>query len=348
MVAIFAAAWFFLIPGVMVALDVARTGPSAAISPAAWRLHHALAPRYEEWARARLSSGRAEHLSTRDIAGTEWPLFGSVFYLQALEALQQAWLKDPSLAPVAPAVEARGAIDAAAELVTDPGQAAWVKKHWGPRYLDEEDAFYRLLIISAITSQARLTGHSDHLALLRTQVDSLADELGRSQTGLLDDYPTQCYPADVLAAVFAIQEADSVLGTDHAAFVKQARRAFQEPALDGLGLVPYMSYARTGLPRGVSRGCGNSYVSVRAPPLWPDLASDWYLRYRESSCRRAGAPSGFVSFRAGSVGVTGTWTSTPGRSWRDMASPPRRSESARRGRTATSRTPGRSRWRCSW
>ena len=86
---------------------------SAGMPKSAWELHRTLSPQIERWASARLASKRAVELSTNDISGTEWPLFGSVFYLWATESLQQAWEKDHSLSPVAPNVYARGAITAA-------------------------------------------------------------------------------------------------------------------------------------------------------------------------------------------------------------------------------------------
>ena len=52
-------------------------------------------------------------MSIYDISGTEWPIFGTVFYLWATESLQEAWEKDPALARVAPKEYARGAIEAA-------------------------------------------------------------------------------------------------------------------------------------------------------------------------------------------------------------------------------------------
>ena len=81
----------------------------------AFRLHRALTPRYEQWARRRLASGAASKLGRQDISGTEWPLFGSVFYLWATESLQEAWEKDRSLSPQAPKRYALDAIEAAAE-----------------------------------------------------------------------------------------------------------------------------------------------------------------------------------------------------------------------------------------
>ena len=72
--------------------------------------------------------GRTAH---HQISGTEWPLFGAVFYLWATESLQDEWEKGHSPYAVAPKVYARGAIEAAARLVMDPTQANWVKIHWG-------------------------------------------------------------------------------------------------------------------------------------------------------------------------------------------------------------------------
>ncbi len=94
----------------------------------------------------------------RDISGTEWPLFGSVFYLWATESLEQAAREDPSLCPVPPSQYARGAIEAAAALVADPNHAGWVRQHWGDEYLQKENLFYRMLLISALTSYQKLLG----------------------------------------------------------------------------------------------------------------------------------------------------------------------------------------------
>ena len=119
----------------------------------------------------------------------------------------------------------------------DPRHASWVKDHWGEQYLHRENVFYRMLVISALTAHARLRCSRVHVDLLRDQVKSLAEELDASPHGLLDDYPGQCYPADVLAAVAAIRRADSVLGTDHADFVRRSIRGFQGRCLDERGLV---------------------------------------------------------------------------------------------------------------
>jgi len=288
---------FFLIPGLTVIHDL--TDPnlrSAGIPRSAWPLHRSLSPKFEQWAGARLDSQRAAALTTKDISGTEWPLFGTVFYLWATESLQDAWEKDPSASPTAPNVYAKGAIEAATRLVVDPTQANWVKIHWGPKYLKTEDVFYRMLLISALTSHARLTGEKQYLPLLKDQADSLAAALDASRHGLLNDYPGECYPGDVLTAIAMIHRADRVLGTDHSAFVNRAIRGFQNEALDPRGLVVYSASATTGRPLSPTRGCGNSYVSLFAPGIWPEQARQWYDLYAQNFWQTTWGCAGFREF----------------------------------------------------
>ncbi len=244
----------------------------------------------------RLDSDRAVSLSSDDISGTEWPLFGSALYLWSVESLQQAWEQDKSTMPIAPKEYAREAVDAAARLVIDPKQASWVKEHWGEQYLDSENVFYRMLLIAALTSHANLTGSEEHLVLLRDQVEGLSAELDGSSHGLLDDYPAQCYPADVVTAVACIRRADAVLATDHSDFVRRSIRAFQGKCLDRRGLVPYAASSYRGEALGPSRGCGNSYVSLFAPEIWPEQAAEWYRLYEEHFWQRHWTAAGFREF----------------------------------------------------
>ena len=291
------AAWFFLAPPAIVLWDL--TDPSLrrpGVPRAAVRLFRRLTPRYERWARQRLESDRAAALSTENISGTEWPLFGSVFYLWSVESLQQAWEQDTTVMSVAPRDYGRPAVDAATRLVIDPVQASWVIEHWGEDYLRDENVFYRMLVIAALTAHADLTGSEEHLPLLRDQVEGLSAELGASPHGLLDDYPGECYPADVLTAIACIRRADAVLGTDHSAFVQRAVRGFQGECLDKHGLVPYAADPRSGKALGPSRGCGNSYASLSAPALWPVRAQQWYDLYEEHFWQTRWAAAGFREF----------------------------------------------------
>ena len=287
---------FFLCPAFLVIWDLKDPQiRSVGIPVAAWKLHRALSPKYARWARQRIATDRGLELSTSNISGTEWPLFGSVFYLWATETLQDEWTKS-KFTTIAPNVYAHEAIEAATDLVIDPNQAGWVKKHWGDDYLKRENAFYRMLVIAALTSHARLTGDSRHLDFLLEQVESLSSEIAASPHGLLEDYPGECYPGDVLTAIAMIRKADVVLGTDHSAFTDAAIRGFREPLLDTLGLVPYSGIARQGMAVDGSRGCGNSYVSIFAPGIWPEQAKKWYALYEEHFWEKRNGMAGFREF----------------------------------------------------
>ena len=291
------ALYFFLIPGVTVVHELSDPNiRSAGIPGTAWKLHRSLSPKYEKWAQSRLDSKRAAELSTANISGTEWPLFGSVFYLWATESLQNAWEKSHSPSAVAPNIYAKGAIEAATRLVIDPTQANWVKIHWGDNYLKTENVFYRMLVISALTSHARLTGEKKYLPLLRDQTDSLSVELDASRHGLLDDYSNECYPGDVLTAIAMIHKADEVLGADHSDFIEREIRGFQNGALDSLGLVPYLASANLGRPLIPVRGCGNSYVSLFSPDIWPEQARKWYELYAQYFWQESWGCAGFREF----------------------------------------------------
>jgi len=272
----------------------------SAVPRRVWRWHRVLSPRYAEWARRRVASGIAGRLTTSDIAGTEWPLFGSVFYLWATESLQQAFEQNPRLAPSAPKDYARDAIAAATALVADPNHAGWVRQHWGDKYLETENLFYRMLVISALTSYQKLLGDAKYEDLLRSQVESLAAELDASPFGLLDDYPGQCYPVDIVPAVAAIRRADAVLGTDHSAFVARAIRGFQDTRLDvHTGLPAYVVSSRTGQALDSARGVGLSFMLIWAPQIWPETARLWYDKYEGRFWQRGRWLAGFREYPRG-------------------------------------------------
>lgn len=280
-VAVALSLYLFLIPAGELIWDLRDPGLGGESIPRfAFRWHRALSPKYEKWARDRVRSGKAAQLSTADIAGTEWPLFGSVFYLWATEALQEAAQENPGLCQVPPNQYARGAIEAAAALVADPDHAGWVRQHWGEDYLEHENLFYRMLLISALTSCQKLLGDTRYEELLRWQVGSLANELDESPHGLLDDYPGQCYPVDIVPAIAAIQRADAVLGMDHSQFVARAIRGFEDTRLDShTGLPAYVVDSKSGRAEDSARGVGLSFMLTWAPQLWPQTARDWYIKY---------------------------------------------------------------------
>ena len=306
-VAILLVAVFFIYPPIRAVLDIRDPAlRQPGVPKAAWRLYRNLTPRYAHWAQQRVAEGRAESLSTNNISGTEWPLFGSVFYLWAMENLQGAWEAGDRTAGVEPKVFARDAIIAASELVIDPKHAAWVKQHWGADYLHRENVFYRMLVIAALTSRAKLLHDGAHMDLLRDQVESFSEELDTSKTGLLDDYPGECYPGDVMAALMCIKRADAVLGTDHSNALKRALRGFTGARATRLQLPPYMASSATGLPSSDARGCANSYVCLTAPELWRAQAMQWYALYDRFFWQERFSAVGYREFFKGVP--RGDWT----------------------------------------
>ncbi len=290
----FVALWFFLIPAGTIARDATDGAlEKPGVGRAAWKLFRELTPRYERWARRHVASGRGANTPVTDISGSEWPVFGSAFYVWSVESLQEAWEKDPSRFPVAPKEFARAAVEAAKDLILDPASAGWVRKYWGDDYLTREDCFYRMLIIGSLTAHYRLTGETKHLATLRSQTEALAAEIDNSTTGLIDDYPGQCYNTDVVAAVATIRRADAVLGTDHSAFAKRALRGFQGRNLDTLALVPFQADSRTGRTLVRARGSSNSYLCIFAPEVWPEASAEWYAIYEKHFWQHRWTADGF-------------------------------------------------------
>jgi len=273
--------YFFFLPFVFIMFCLNDRGLKGEGMPiTALYIHHRLSGKYERWACERIGSASAEKLSLEEIGPTEWPLFGSVFYLWATEALQDAWEQNRDLWPVAPKVYAAGAIEAAAALVTDPHHANWVKEHWGENYLHRENVFYRMLLIAGMTSYHKLLGGDKYLDFLRDQVETLSTELDKSPYGLLDDYPGQCYPTDIVAAIAAIKLSDSLLGTDHSEFVEHSIRGFEGNLVDSTGLPPYRADSRCRVT-GISRGCSSQWMTVWAPELWPARAKEWYENFEK-------------------------------------------------------------------
>jgi hypothetical protein len=262
-------------------------------------MHRDLTPRVQEWADERVASQRAAEAPLYDVPTTEWPMFTAVFYLLATEQLQAAWQRGEGKGREAPLSYGRGAIDASRRLLLDPAHHSWVRTHWGEGYMHRENVFFRSLIIAGLTSHVRITGDEASIPLLRDQVGSLAKELDESERGLLHDYPGECYPIDVVVAIGFIRRADSVIGTDHSAFVGRALRAFEGPMADDLGLVPYRTDLNTYEQVQPSRGIGNSWVAMFAPELWPDRAKVWYAAYEKSFWQERFWAEGFREFGRG-------------------------------------------------
>ncbi|MBX3251867.1 MAG: hypothetical protein KF901_32105 [Myxococcales bacterium] len=284
----------FLWPGLYLARDLvdpAMRGPG--IPMRARELHANLSERIEPWAHERIATGRAARAPLHDVPTTEWPMFTAVFYLMATEQLVQEWDRTGGEGP-SPLEGARGAIEASKDLILDPSHHTWVRTHWGDDYMHRENVFFRGLIIAGLTSYEQITGDRSVVPTLLDQVETLSAELDASPLGVLDDYPGECYPIDVLATIAFIRNAERSTGVDTSAFVARSLRAFEGSGADSLGLVPF----RVDLPSGdhvqPSRGIGNSWILMFAPDAYGmERSSAWYALHEAHFYQRRWWAEGF-------------------------------------------------------
>lgn len=293
LVLLFIAFYYFIAPSFIIIASSNEQGiKTKGISPFAMSLHEKVSAEFEPWAEERVAQGKAEHLDIGDISGTEWPLFGSVFYLWSTENIFK------ELSPKGRAQflnYSQKSVNAAAELIVDPKHATWVKKHWGENYLHHQNVFYRMLLISGLTSHYNLTKDKKYFALLKDQLLTLSQELDDSKTGLLDDYPGECYPSVILSAIANIQRASEALGIDKAAFVKKAERAFAN-ICDETGLPTYSAEALSGEAIGIARGNSNSFLLTFAPEVYPHKAKKWFDQYEANFWQERFLAVGFREF----------------------------------------------------
>jgi hypothetical protein len=290
----------FLVPGICLVRDInddALKGPGIPVR--ALRMQKSLTPRIEEWAKERVKLKSAASVSLHDVPTTEWPMFSAVFYLLGTESIQDAWLRGELRDEKSPLERSRVAIEASRDLLLDASHHTWVKTHWGENYMHTENVFFRSLIIAGLASRESMIHDGKDLPLLKDQVETLIADLDASPLGLLNDYPGECYPIDVIAALGFLQKADGVLGTDHHEFFARELRAFQGPLADSVGLPRF----RVGLPEGIpyqpSRGIGTSWSLVFAPTLWPETGREWYSKYETSFWQDRHWAKGFREYAKG-------------------------------------------------
>ncbi|WP_367870309.1 hypothetical protein [Luteolibacter sp. Populi] len=266
----------------------------------AFNLHAALSAELPGYVDRRINSGVAETLGVSQITATESPVYGAFFYLLATDNLQQLWEKDPTLAARPPRETGAAAIDACARILVDPGHAHWVRTYWGDDYLTEPNCFFRYLLVGGLAAHHRLTGKSDHLPLLHQIVGDLAADIDASPHGLIDDYPNQCFPCDVVAAIAMIRRADP-------AREEWARKAFHRLMANFNGdLPPYMALAMTGEASAPTRGCTNGFFFSFAKTLDPEMADKLYEQWVDGFWQEGSFAAGWREFAKDS-GKNGTY-----------------------------------------
>ncbi|MCK5707709.1 MAG: hypothetical protein KAI43_08650 [Candidatus Aureabacteria bacterium] len=275
--------------------------------------------RYQKWAKKYMETGFASSVDSEDVAGTEWPIFGSVFYLLTAEEIQ-SHIKDKDSCQIKEiTLLIQKTADIAADVITDPKTGNWVKEKWGSSYLTKKNLFYRMLLIMGLSSYEKVTGNKRYRKMLYDQTTSLGRELLNAPSHLLDDYPGECYPNDVVWAVASIIRADKLLGTDHSALKSKLIDVLKKYSLTNEGLPGFIVDEKTARPLGIARGCGNSGILMFVPELDMISADKWFKMhdkyfwqedrffagYREASIKHNGlyedVDSGPVLFGYGTV-----------------------------------------------
>ncbi len=278
-----------------------RTGESRLVP--GW--FEAAAGRYVSWADGYIETKFARSVHHDDIPDTEWPIFGSAFVLVTAEDLQNEGRIDATRGTV------REAVEKAAQIVASPVTATWVRTKWGSGYLERENVFYRMLLVLGLSSYERVTGNGQYHALMAGQRTALAKELAEAKFHLRDDYPGECYPADMLWAVAAIRRADRLDdGPKGTVPFSLARKSGQSPRHDALtkgligafdgavkapeGLPAFQADSRSGRIIQGARGCSNSGLLLFTAELDPAVAARWFDAYEKNFWKANGWIAGFT------------------------------------------------------
>ena len=267
---------------------------SAGPSTFACQLHRSISKKLPGYIEDRIASGKAKTLKPSQITATEWPVYGAFFYLLATENLQRSWQQGAFPGKPEPVKTAGDAIEASVRIMLDEGHAHWVKDYWGDDHLTEPNCFYRMLTIGSLTAHHNLTGKSEHLPLLREITDDLANDIDRSPSGLVDDYPGQCFPADVGVAIAIILHADTAIGTNRKEWARQALDRLLDNFADQLP--PYTANDDSGLTITPTRGCTNGFFFSFARDINPTAADALYTQYINRFWQEKWLSRGFREF----------------------------------------------------
>ena len=257
--------------------------------------------KYNSWAREYLDTRHATTLNSSLVAQTEWPMFGSMFFLLTAEELQSQQKIDIKQKNISQA------ISNAINIITSPDTATWVKKKWkysyfktGKSYLEKENVFYRMLLIMGIASYEKITFNKEHHYLLEQQAQSLFTELLNAPFHLGDDYPNQCYPVDVLMAIGAIKKATEVgVDVDINVLSKAFMHMINDKTSQKIQLPPFQMNAKTAEILQSPRGCGTSGMFPFVPMLDINMSKQWYKTYTKHFWKETPYMVGFREFPKG-------------------------------------------------
>jgi len=238
--------------------------------------------KYNSWAKEYLQTKYATMVKSSNVASTEWPMFGSVFYLLTIEELKSQNKIDITQSHI------QEAISNAVTIIASPDTATWVKKKWkksylktGKSYLEKENVFYRMLLIMGLTSYEKITSDSKYHPILEAQVTSLFHELSHAKFHLADDYPDQCYPNDILWAVAAMKKANTLdlVSTDIDKLSVKLLHTLKTAYTNHISLPAFQMNSKTAKVIQNARGSGTSGILQFTPMLDINLSNEWYQTY---------------------------------------------------------------------
>lgn len=233
--------------------------------------------RYIRWAEKYMSKNTAVHVSKSNVAATEWPLAGSVFYLLTAEEI---FKKDPI--SFKKNKEFMNAVELATAIVADPATANWVRQKWGDKYLEKQNAYYREMLLLGLTASRHISGKNYDDVIISQQAKMLSDEIFEAPKHLLDDYPGECYPMDVLWAVAAIKRSGETGERKEKELINVFFSELNGSLKDQYGL-PVSQFDLTNYTViDNSRGCANSGLIIFTSEIDTALALNWYCAYTKN------------------------------------------------------------------
>lgn len=301
--------YFFIAPAIMGIYYVQDEQiEKLEISRFAKDLHYNISADFTEWAKDRLEHPITPSIDDSNLKN-ERPLLSALFYLWATESLQDDYKDHPQNYDSAPKVYAKEAINTAIKLVTHPKQATWVKQQWGKDYLNQENIFYRSVLIAAMVSHHQLTRSSKYLEVMKQQALSLDNELASTTFGLANSYPDNCRPADIAFAYYAISQAKEALQLTPDSLMAQHVRGLSYYQDSSMAL-PDASLLLGNSVQQLEEVNGNAtaWLLHFSSKLWPSQSADWMDAYKKQFWQENWGATGFRLQSVNDIQKAKNWT----------------------------------------
>lgn len=130
--------------------------------------------------------------------------------------------------------------------------------------------------------------------MLKKHVEGLIYHLDQSSHGLIDDYPDQCFPMDVVAAIGIVREYSDILGENRDDWAKNALARLLNHSE---GQLPaYTADVFTGAIQAPSRGCTNGFGLPFVSEIDPETGMRLYQEYCDRFWKEGALAHGWREF----------------------------------------------------